>query len=84
MKAASEEATRNELAQRISKQAQGNFLYAKLVIDDNIKPADEKKPTIPDLPKDLSEYYHRFLLREVGKNEERWFAAYKPSMMSAW
>jgi hypothetical protein len=67
------------LAERISRAAQGNFLYASLVISD----LSGRLSEIPDLdslrlPKGLAGIYHDFLNRELGADEDRWFEAFKP------
>jgi WD40 repeat protein len=70
---------RNKLADRIAQAAQGIFLYAHLVINDLLA----RLPEIPDLdtvslPKGLSGLYHDFLNRELGSEEDRWYATFKP------
>jgi hypothetical protein len=70
---------RSRLAERISRAAQGNFLYAGLVIAD----LSGSLPEMPDLeslrlPKGLAGIYHDFLNRELGADEDRWFETFKP------
>lgn len=76
-----DEERRTVLATRISQAAQGNFLYAYLVLGDLL-------PDLPDLPhsdslplpKSLSGLYHDFLNRELGgdRNEDRWYNTFRP------
>ncbi len=67
------------LAGRISHASQGIFLYAHLVLD-------ELRHHMPDdpglaeysLPDGLSQLYQAFLNRELGTDEERWYAEFEP------
>ena len=70
---------RNLLADRISQAAEGIFLYASMVLGE-LQP---QFPAVPDLtmiqfPKGLSGLYHKFLNRELGKDENRWYETFKP------
>ncbi|MCK4792265.1 MAG: hypothetical protein KAV87_51520 [Desulfobacteraceae bacterium] len=72
-------AERNYLADRIAQSAEGNFLYAHLILDELLS----RLPDIPDLdalrlPKGLSGLYHEFLNRELGEDEDRWHNEFKP------
>lgn len=73
-----EDVQRTRLTDRIAQAAQGIFLYAHLVINDLLA----RLPEIPDLdaislPKGLSGLYHDFLNRELGSDEDRWYAMFK-------
>jgi len=70
--------TRDRLADGIARQAQGNFLYACLVIDEVVTRPDDEADAMSDLPKSLGDIYHRFLNREVGRDTKLWYAAYRP------
>lgn len=61
------------LAAQVSAAAQGNFLYAYLVLN-GLPDIGETRP----LPKDLSGIYHDFLLREVTPDESLWPDVYGP------
>jgi uncharacterized protein YeeX (DUF496 family) len=70
---------RNMLTGRITETAEGNFLYAYLILNDLLP----HLPDIPDLaimpfPKGLSGLYHDFLNRELGADEDRWYEEFKP------
>ncbi len=70
---------RAKLADRIAREARGMFLYAQQVIDDlqvhmnNVTNIDQ----LP-LPKGLIGFYHQFLTREIGNNEDYWYESFKP------
>ena len=77
--AALDDEQRIGLADRISQAAEGNFLYAHLVLSDLLP----RLPGIPDLaaiplPKGLGGWYHDFLNRELGADEDRWYERFKP------
>jgi len=72
-------AQRNRLADRIAQSAEGNFLYAHLILGDLLG----RLPDIPELdelrlPEGLSGLYHDFLNRELGEDEDRWYSDFKP------
>jgi len=71
---------RNGFAKRLSKQADGVFLYAAMVLDDLLERPIAELPDLATypLPKGLSGLYHDFLNRELGKDEPRWFSLYEP------
>lgn len=71
-------AQRTRFIQRL--MAQGNFLYAALVLDDLLSRRGKQAVELDDyaLPRDLSGLYHEFLNRELGVNEGNWFDTYKP------
>ena len=69
---------REDLTKRIKKAAKGNFLYAHLILNDLL----HRLPNLPDLealklPKDLSDLYCKFLNRELGADEDRWYSDFK-------
>ncbi len=80
-----------QLAARISAQAQGVFLAARLLLDDLLAhperlAADDllahpeplaSAPHLPGLQK-LGDFYYDFLNRELGRDESLWFATYRP------
>ena len=69
---------RMALTQKVAAAAKGIFLYAHLVLEDLCAhpPARVEVETL-ELPRDLSDLYLQFLLREIGA-EERWYATYYP------
>ncbi|MCJ7445052.1 MAG: hypothetical protein MUO26_11100, partial [Methanotrichaceae archaeon] len=74
-----ESGLRKRLVSRISRAADGNFLYTSFVVRDML----ERFPNAQDweiiyLPKGLSGIYHNFLTRELGKDEKRWYNDFKP------
>lgn len=74
-----EEPQRSDVADRISQSAAGIFLYASLVLDD-LEPLLSENINLEDidLPKGLAGLYQKFLNRELGKNEDRWYDIFKP------
>ncbi len=76
-----DEALRDTVAARVANAADGNFLYARLVLEDLLARHPSEQPEVLDavaLPPDLPGLYHDFLTREVGDDEERWEASLKP------
>ena len=75
-----DDASTRTLAQRLATAANGNFLYAKYIVDDLIAdPAllsSQDPATIP-LPEGLADYYARSLDRELA-NGETWEQRYRP------
>lgn len=72
---------RRRLAERISKAAEGNFLYVYLVLNDpTLRLLDFAEPETLPLPKGLAGLYQQFLNRELGKDEDRWFSIYEPML----
>ncbi len=71
---------RGELAVRLANASQGNFLYARYVLDDLLAPGIESaRLTLPEnLPENLEDIYRQFIKRELGRNQERWETAYRP------
>ncbi|MCZ7572412.1 MAG: hypothetical protein M5U01_27990 [Ardenticatenaceae bacterium] len=70
---------RDQFAGRLSQAAHGIFLYAHIVLNELLP----RLPQLPDLamlplPEGLSDLYHRFLLREIGTDEDRWYERFKP------
>lgn len=77
--AASGAAQADRLAKRVVQAADGNFLYAHLVLADlQARPAASQELFEQSLPRNLSDIYRRFLIRERGEDEERWFRFLKP------
>jgi hypothetical protein len=67
------------LAERISDASQGQFLYAYHVAADLVERL--KKGPLPEtieFPAGLAGHYQEFLNRELGKDEDRWYAQYRP------
>jgi tetratricopeptide (TPR) repeat protein len=67
------------LAEHIARAAEGNFLYAHLVLADLLP----HLPEVSDLeafplPHKLGGLYHSFLTRQLGADEERWYSLYRP------
>jgi tetratricopeptide (TPR) repeat protein len=74
-----DEARRNILSDRISKSAEGNFLYAHLVVDDLLRwRGDGGDLENLSLPEKLSGLYRTFLNRELARDEGRWFETFEP------
>lgn len=66
-------------ARQIALAAEGNFLYAHLVLTDLLsRLPDLPGPEILSLPKGLSGLYHAYLNRELGADEDRWYETFKP------
>jgi hypothetical protein len=67
------ESRRSPLAKRILDVAEGNFLYARLVISELVPPfEDAEEKVMLGLPKGLPALYTAFLNRELGADEDRW------------
>ncbi len=74
-----EEPQRSALAGRIAAKSQGNFLYARFVLDDLLAPGRPVlDPDTLELPDKLEGAYHQFLEREVGEDSTKWQANYRP------
>ena len=73
-------AKRTGFAVRLARQANGVFLYAALVLDELLAGAPGALPDLAayPLPDGLSGLYRTFLNRELGRDEQRWFALYEP------
>jgi tetratricopeptide (TPR) repeat protein len=70
---------RQILADKVSKAAGGNFLYAYLVIEDLLRhPPNVKEVEKIEFPSGLNALYHEFLNRELGADEDRWYNTFKP------
>jgi len=72
------EPRRSELANRVAEAGNGNFLYARYVVNDLLSKTD----LFTDLsglvlPKDLKDIYRQFLKRELGQNLEQWEERYR-------
>jgi WD40 repeat protein len=78
--AAVEKSTRNAFAERLSNQASGVFLYAAMVLDELLERLPGELPDLATypLPDGLSGVYHDFVVRKLGKDEQRWFDLYEP------
>jgi hypothetical protein len=74
-----EAAEREGLADRLAKAADGNFLYAHLVLEDLLPHLAEVDDldALP-LPADLSELYQSFLNRRIGPNRALWRDQVRP------
>jgi hypothetical protein len=71
-------ADRAQFAERLTERADGVFLYAAMVLDDLLdSPERAADLDAYALPEGLSGIYHRFLTRELGKDEGRWFGLYE-------
>lgn len=67
---------RTVLAQKVATAAKGIFLYAHLVLEElHLHPSSCVEVESLELPRDLSDLYLQFLLREIGA-EEHWYATY--------
>jgi WD40 repeat protein len=65
------------VADRVAEAADGNFLYARYVVDDLL--ADPARdPEARSLPKGLEGHYHDYLERELVRSDERWEDRYRP------
>lgn len=71
---------RDEFAIRLTAQAQGNFLYATMVLDALQKVSTTAFPDLSShvLTDGLSGLYRDFLTRELSKDENLWFTMYEP------
>ena len=72
-------ADRETLGERLTQQADGNFLYAHLVLEDLLPRLPEAGylDTVP-LPADLGDLYQGFLSRRIGVNRTRWRDEVRP------
>jgi WD40 repeat protein len=69
---------RTALTQKVAAAAKGIFLYAHLVLEGlRAHPPARAEIETLELPRDLSDLYLQFLLREIGA-EERWYTTYYP------
>jgi WD40 repeat protein len=67
------------LAQRIALASQGNFLYARYVVDELLLHPDHYGgQELPDLPEELEGIYRRFLQLGPARNREAWEESYRP------
>ena len=73
-------ADREAFAARLALAAKGVFLYAAVVLDELLARPGSALPDLAalKLPHNLSGLYHEFLVREVGRDEERWSTRYRP------
>jgi hypothetical protein len=78
--AAVEKSSRSAFAERLSKQASGIFLYAAMVLDELLERPPRDLPDLETypLPDGLSGVYRDFVIRKLGKDEQRWFDLYEP------
>ncbi len=73
------EPDRTVLADRVAVAGEGNFLYARYVLDDlvaNIGQLDDVRYLV--LPDRLEDIYRQFLRRELARTQELWEARYRP------
>jgi hypothetical protein len=69
---------RTRLAKRIAQSSEGNFLYAKFVLDDLLKTALPEDVDEIDLPDGLQEVFRRFLERDLATDITKWRSLYRP------
>jgi WD40 repeat protein len=73
------EPARSKLADDIAVAGEGNFLYARYVVEDlAARPEALRDPAPLALPRGLDEVYRRFIARELALNKERWRDRYRP------
>jgi hypothetical protein len=70
---------RETLSERLAQKAEGNFLYAHLVLEELLPrlPQVGDLDTMP-LPADLGDLYQQFLNRRIGVNRARWLSEVRP------
>ena len=74
-----DEPRRTRLATRIAQAAAGQFLYARLLLDEiAAKLAGDFDPEIIPLPTGLSGFYQSVLHRELKADPTRWFQSVRP------
>ncbi len=73
------EPQRSSFANRLALEANGNFLYARYVLDDLLPQIAQIADlvTLP-LPADLQDQYRLFLQRELARNVKDWLKDYAP------
>jgi WD40 repeat protein len=70
---------RDRLADRLERSSEGNFLYARYVLDDWLaRPQEITEESETDLPAGLNEIYRKFLQRELARENEKWEDRYQP------
>jgi WD40 repeat protein len=70
---------RDRLASRLERASDGNFLYARYVLDDWLaRPQEITEESTLDLPAGLNEIYRKFLQRELAHDNEKWEDRYQP------
>ena len=69
---------RARLAKRIAQSSEGNFLYAKFVLDDILRTALPSDVNEIDLPDGLQEVFRRFLERDLATDITKWQSLYRP------
>jgi tetratricopeptide (TPR) repeat protein/MinD-like ATPase involved in chromosome partitioning or flagellar assembly len=67
------EVERQQLADQIASVSQGNFLYAKLLLDElTVNVATTGKLDMAALPRGIEGVYYEFMHREIGPDMKRW------------
>ena len=73
------ESKRTDVAERVAEAAQGNFLYARYMLDHLLSDPNGVDDMTPlALPQGLNDVYRQSLKREIGRNMERWSERYCP------
>jgi WD40 repeat protein len=74
------EPARTEVATKVARAGEGNFLYARYTVDSLLADPQLEKvdPANLRLPAGLEDHYRDFLKRELTKNRERWEERYRP------
>ena len=66
------------LAERISVESRGNFLYARHVVDHAVRSGFAASALAASLPSTLADLYRGFLLREVAHGPLAWQERFRP------
>jgi WD40 repeat protein len=70
---------RELLAQRVAEAGEGNFLYARYVLDELLRqPLVDIDSAAAALPEGLEEHYRDYLKRELALAEEKWEERFRP------
>ncbi len=70
---------RRTVAERVARAGQGNFLYARYVVNDLLAHRERlQHPAELALPTGLESHYEEFLERELVRRAERWEERYRP------
>lgn len=73
-------AERETLGERLTQKADGNFLYAHLVLEDLLPRLPQADLDELPLPADLGDLYQRFLNRRIGQNRDYWRRDVRPAL----
>jgi hypothetical protein len=72
------EPKRTQVAKRVANVAQGNFLYARYVLNDLLSnPGQLEDPSGFTLPEGLNDVYRQFLREDLGRSQGRWQERYR-------